>query len=89
MPKVSLVGHHHTCPKSKHPGGPIISGQSGFTVNGVPIAVVGDSCACRGTDTITSGNGSITINGKAVAVEGSSTAHGGEIVQGCGPLSIG
>lgn len=88
MPKVSLVGHNHTCPKRKHPGGPISSGQSACTVNGVPVAVVGDSLVCRGTDTIVSGHASVTINGKPVAMVGSATAHGGVVVQGDGLFTI-
>ena len=82
MPKVSLVGHNHTCPKYGHPGGPIASGQSACTINGVPVAVVGDTCTCHGTDTIVSGHASVTINGIPVAIVGSATSHGGVIVQG-------
>ena len=77
MPNVSLVGHHHTCPKVEpgpvpRVGGAITSGQSACTVNGVPVAIVGDSCACAvgGPDTITSGAAAMTINGTPVAITG-------------------
>ena len=95
MPSVALLGHHHTCPKVEpgpvpHVGGPITSGQSLCTVNGKPVAVVGDSCACQagGPDSITSGSSAMTINGKPVAIVGSDTAHGGVIVEGDTALTI-
>lgn len=94
MPNVSLVGHHHTCPARKgkrpHVGGPVSSGQSACTINGVPVAVVGDKCTCQrgGPDTIVSGHASVTINGKPVAMVGSATAHGGVIVQGDGLFTV-
>ena len=89
MPQVALVGHNHTCPLYGHGGGPINSGQSSCTINGVPVAVVGDTCTCKGTDTIVSGHASVTINGKPVAIVGSATAHGGVIVQGDSAFTVG
>lgn len=94
MPNVALLGHHHTCPafegKTPHVGGPINSGQGACTVNGIPVAVVGDTCTCEagGPDIIVSGHASFTINGKPVAIVGSATAHGGVIVQGDSNLTI-
>ncbi|MGB1311553.1 MAG: PAAR domain-containing protein [Leucothrix sp.] len=94
MPNVSLVGHHHTCPakqgKAPHVGGAINSGQSACTVNGVPVAIVGDTCTCNvgGPDTITSGHASLTIDGIPVAIVGSSTAHGGSVVEGDANLTV-
>mgnify|MGYP000020582006 CR=1 FL=1 len=95
MPNISLLGHHHTCPKVEpgpvpHVGGPVTSGQSPCTVNGKPVAVVGDPCACQagGSDTIVSGSASMTINGKPVALIGSATAHGGVLVEGDSALTI-
>lgn len=94
MPTISLVGHYHTCParrgKCHHVGGPIISGSSACTVNGIPVALVGDSCSCGcgATDTISSGSASLSINGIPVATTGSSTAHGGVVVEGDGALTI-
>lgn len=93
MPKIALVGHHHTCPKyqgtSPHSGGSVLAGNSACTVNGVPVALVGDTCACEvgGPDPIVSGASMFTINGIPVAIEGSSTAHGGKIVEGDGSLT--
>lgn len=95
MPNVSLIGHHHTCPKNEpgptpHVGGPISSGQSPCTVNGVPVAVIGDQCTCEvgGPDTIVSGNSAITIDGIPVALIGSDTAHGGKVIEGDAALTI-
>ena len=89
MPHIALVGHHHTCPKVApgpvpHVGGPVNSGQALCTVNGKPVAVVGDTCTCQagGPDKIVSGAANMTINGKPVAIVGSSTAHGGVMVEG-------
>ncbi len=44
---IALLNHHHTCPKKEpgpvpHVGGPIISGQVNVTLNGRPVACVGD-----------------------------------------------
>ena len=87
MPNVSLIGHYHRCPLNDpgpvpHVGGPIVTGQSICTVNGV--AVVGDICRCQtgASDPIVSGAGNFTINGKTVALTGSRTAHGGVLVEG-------
>jgi uncharacterized Zn-binding protein involved in type VI secretion len=94
MPTISLVGHHHTCPahrgKCPHVGGPITSGSSACTVNGISVALVGDSCSCGcgETDTIISGSASLRVNGIPVATTGSSTAHGGVVVEGDGALHI-
>lgn len=95
MPKVSLVGHHHTCPKKElgpvpHVGGSINSGQALCTVNGLAVAVVGDTCTCQvgGPDTIVSGHSALTINGKPIAIVGSATAHGGIVVEGIDGLTV-
>lgn len=94
MPSIALVGHNHTCParthKTPHVGGPITSGSVTMTVNGIPIALVGDTCACNvgGPDTITSGSATVTVNGIPVALVGSTTAHGGVIVEGDSALQI-
>ena len=94
MPQVALVGHHHTCPKyegsTAHEGGSVSSGQSACTVNGIPVAIIGDTCDCEvgGPDTITSGHSALLINGKPVAIVGSSTVHGGVIVEGEASLTV-
>lgn len=88
---VSLKGHMHICPKvdpgpRPHVGGPVNSTQQGFvTVEGVPIATVGDTCICTGvptTDRITSGSAIANINGKKIARSGDGFEHGGRLVQG-------
>jgi uncharacterized Zn-binding protein involved in type VI secretion len=94
MANISLVGHNHTCPaysgNTAHVGGPITSGNSALTVNGIPVALVGDTCSCEagGPDTIISGTSALTINGIPAAMVGSSTAHGGQVVQGDSALTV-
>jgi len=94
MPAISLIGHYHSCPaysgKTPHKGGPILTGNSACTVNGIPVATVGSQCACEagGPDTITTGSPALTINGIPVAIQGSATAHGGVVVQGDPSLTI-
>jgi uncharacterized Zn-binding protein involved in type VI secretion len=94
---VTLKGHMHTCPAvdpgpKPHVGGPVVStGQNFVTVNGIPIATIGDPCLCSGVPTtagITSGSSVATINGKKVARIGDSCEHGGQLVQGVGWLTF-
>ena len=94
MPKIALKGHHHTCPEKcggvPHVGGPITGGHDSVKINGVPVALVGDDCACScATDTITTGSSLFTINGIPVAIVGSKTAHGGVVVDGDASVMIG
>lgn len=89
---VVLKGHMHVCPKvdpgpNPHIGGPVISTQQTFvTVDGVPIATVGDSLLCSGvpttSDKITSGSSVGSIQGKKIARLGDTCAHGGTLVEG-------
>ena len=95
MPNIALVGHNHTCPmvtgNVSHVGGPISSaGSSACTVNGIPVALVGDTCICAagGPDSIISGTPALTINGIQVAMQGSGTSHGGKISQGDPALTV-
>jgi uncharacterized Zn-binding protein involved in type VI secretion len=94
MPRISLLGHDHTCPaktgRTPHVGGPIVSGNAALTVNGIPAALVGDTCTCKagGPDTIVSGTSALTVNGIPAAHVGSSTAHGGVVVQGDAALTV-
>ncbi len=83
---VATIGDIHTCPMcsgtTPHVGGPIIGPGTGMTINGKPIAVIGDVCACTGSpDTIVQGSAGMTINRKAVVVQGCMTAHGGTVDQ--------
>ena len=94
MAQISLVGHNHVCPAKcgnvPHVGGPITTGNALCTINGAPVALVGDqcSCACGEPDTIVSGSSSMTINGVPVATTDSTTAHGGKIIQGDSALTL-
>ncbi|GGB11695.1 hypothetical protein GCM10011491_44480 [Brucella endophytica] len=88
---VTLKGHMHVCPMcdpgpKPHVGGPVVStGQSFVTVNGIPIATVGDKCLCSGVPTtaaISAGSSVASINGKKIARSGDACEHGGRLVQG-------
>jgi uncharacterized Zn-binding protein involved in type VI secretion len=87
----SLRGHAHVCPMcdpgpKPHVGGPVISTQQSFvTVDGVPVATVGDKAACTGvptTSSITAGSSVASINGRKVARIGDPCEHGGKLTQG-------
>jgi len=85
---IATIGSMHVCPMCSgivpHVGGPVTGpGMPGVTINGQPIAVMGDMCTCAGPpDMIAQGCPGVTINGKPIATVGSMTAHGGQIVQG-------
>lgn len=88
---VSLRGHAHVCPAvdpgpKPHVGGPVVSvGQSFVTVDGVPIATVGDKTLCAGVPTtaaIAGGSAVATIEGRRVARQGDPCEHGGRLTQG-------
>lgn len=88
--EIATVGDMHTCPMvtggKPHVGGKIISARfPGVTIDGKPIAVVGDVCECNGQlDTIVTGCSGVTIDGIPVATVGDMTAHGGVIISGSG-----
>ena len=93
--EIATVGDMHVCPMVTgtvpHVGGPIIGpGCPGVTINGKPVALMGDACACAGgaPDTIVTGCSGVTINGVPVATVGDLTAHGGMIVKGCPGVTI-
>ena len=87
MANIALIGHEHSCPL--HVGGPILTGDATLTVNGIPAALVGDTCTCMGgSDTIVSGTSKLTVNGKQAALVGSKTAHGGTIIEGDSLLTV-
>jgi uncharacterized Zn-binding protein involved in type VI secretion len=88
---VSLKGHMHVCPKidpgpRPHIGGPVISTEQSFvSVDGVPIATVGDTCICTGVPTndgIAGGSMIANINGKAIARLGDPCDRGGKLTLG-------
>lgn len=85
---VATIGSMHVCPLCNgtvpHVGGAVIGpGDPTVLMNGKPVAVMGDMCACAGPpDTIIQGNPNILVNGKPIACVGDMTAHGGSIVMG-------
>ena len=92
---VATIGSMHVCPMVTgyipHVGGPVSGpGMPGVTINGQPIAVMGDMCTCVGPpDTIVQGCPGVTVNGKPVATMGSMTAHGGQITVGVPGVTVG
>lgn len=93
MAKVALHGHDHTCPQPGHVGGKIVVTDGNRpTINGMPIALVGDKCYCENdkllTDTIVTGSSRFTVNGIPVAITGSKTSHGGIVIEGHDNLTI-
>lgn len=95
MPPAARINDMHVCPMSDgpkpHVGGPILPGSNtSVLIEGLPAAVVGDSCICAGPiDTIVSGSATVFIGGNQAVRMGDSTAHGGSIVIGCPTVIIG
>ncbi len=91
---IATIGSMHVCPMTTgtvpHVGGPIIGpGASNVLINGVPVALMGDSCTCVGTpDTIAQGEATVLINGTPVVTQGCMTAHGGSITVGDPTVTI-
>lgn len=77
MRPVARLGDKHVCPL--HPPNVIAQGGTAL-VDGIPIARVGDMCACGGV--ILDGSTTATCDGRPVAVIGSKTSCGGVIVAG-------
>lgn len=72
-----------------YPPRPIIAGESGFTINGLDIAVVGSPLdhhnkpkGVNHNATVVSGNPRYTIHGKPIARIGDSVSCGGTIATG-------
>jgi uncharacterized Zn-binding protein involved in type VI secretion len=93
----ALKGHMHVCPMcdpgpKPHVGGPVVAtGQSFVTVNGTPIATVGDKCLCSGVPTtaaISAGSSVASIHGKKIARSGDACEHGGRLVQGVSWITV-
>lgn len=95
MPPGARIGDMHICPLSDgpkpHVGGPILPpGTPTVLIEGMPAAVLGDTCTCAGPpDTIIAGSGTVLIGGKPAARLGDSTAHGGSIILGAFTVLIG
>ena len=85
---LATVGDKQTCPKhhgdgSPHHGGEIITGHPKVTLDGRPVATVGDKVHCDDAiATITQGHPAFCIDGRPVAITGSQTSHGGHVTQG-------
>ena len=91
MPEAARLGDMHTCPVSKHVGGPVSSPCSPTVIiESKPAARVGDNAVCKGpSDTIATGSSSVFMDGKMAARLGDTTAHGGKIVEGAPSVIIG
>ncbi len=91
---ISVLGSMHTCPmysgSTPHVGG-VITGvcATGVTIDGQPIALQGDMCACTGAvDTIVQGSAGVFIDGVPVVTVGCMTAHGGQVTTGITGVTI-
>ena len=85
----------HVCPMLTvlvpHVGGPIIGpGAPTVMIDGLPAAVMGDTCTCVGPPaTIVTGAFTVLLEGQPAARMSDSTDHGGEIVEGSPDVLIG
>lgn len=65
-------------------GGKVVSGSGKVTVNGMPVARVGDMCTCpikgHGMCSIVEGDAHDTIDGIPVAYEGHKTSCGAVLI---------
>ncbi len=91
---IAIVGSLTVCPLTSgtvpHVGGPIAGpGMPNVTINGQPVAVMGDVCTCVGPPaTIIQGEPSVLINGTPVVTVGSMTSHGGQVTSGVPTVTI-
>lgn len=72
-------------------GGSVVSGSEQTSVDGMPVARVGDKVICskHGPTTIVSGDGSVLVDGKPVARQGDKTGCGGSLIAGRTSPNIG
>jgi len=65
-------------------GGTVIQGAPTATINGIPIARVGDAVTCpkkgHGTTVIATGDANMLVDGKPVARHGDKTACGATLI---------
>ncbi len=85
MASIILVGHRFDCPL--HGATEVVSGASGFAVQGRPVACVGDRMACGAV--IVSGSQHVSRGGVQVAWVGDSTDHGGTLSEGANAVTLG
>ena len=87
MPNIIRLGD-----PTDHGGKVIASGAPQFTVDGIPVALLGDACSCPrpGHDhcTIAEGAANHTINGIPVAYEGHKTTCGAVLQATIGTYTI-
>lgn len=88
MPNVIRLGD-----PTDHGGQVVASGAPHYTVDGIPVALMGDACTCprRGHDhcVIAEGSPDHTINGIPVAYEGHHTSCGAVLKSTVGTYSKG
>lgn len=67
-------------------GGKVIQGAPTATINGIPVARVGDAVTCpmkrHGTTVIVTGDANMLVDGKPVARHGDKTACGATLIAG-------
>lgn len=63
-------------------GGQVVQGNAASTINGVPIACVGDKVMCQahGVSIIVTGDASFLIDGRPVARQGDKTSCGATLI---------
>ena len=87
MPAIALLGSMGTG-HDGYPPRPSISGQSSFTVNGIPIMATGDQFAPHSKPDNPPHGGSVigsshmTVNGKTVAMVGDPISCGSKVATG-------
>ncbi len=91
---VATVSSHHQCQKicqeGAHIGGKVYQGASLASINGLPIARVGDKAHCLVFhDAIKEGVSNFLIQNRQVATVGCKTDHHGVITTGCESHLIG
>jgi len=86
MPNIIRLGD-----STDHGGRVIASGAPQFTVDGIPIALLGDACICprdgHGNCVVVEGDPHHTINGVPVAYEGHKTSCGARLISSTGNFS--
>lgn len=74
-------------------GGKVVScSLTRFTVKGIPVACVGDTCSCPMPGhtgcTIASGSGHHTADGKQLAFDGDKTSCGARLIASCNNFKV-
>jgi len=77
----------HTCPIPGHGTTPIVNGSASVTVDGNPVACVGDKTGCGAT--IIEGAPLAIVDGDLIAFVGAKTDHGGTLISGSPSVMVG